>query len=79
MANVLKILLYRGEEKLACLLVAYFEIALDRDIYRMAIDNEFFEFLKYVFVFGKNYVGKKETPGARRNTKSEKLHLVELI
>jgi hypothetical protein len=79
MANVCKILLYRNEEPLACLLVSYFEVAFDRDMYRMSIDNKFFQFLKYTFVFKKNYVGKKDTPGARRNTKAQKLTLVELI
>jgi hypothetical protein len=51
MANVCKILLYRHEEPLACLLVAYFEVAFDRNMYRMAIDNDFFCFLKYTYVF----------------------------
>jgi len=77
--NVCRILLYRGEEKLACLMVAYFEVALDRAMFRMAVDNEFFDFLKYLFIFRKNYVGRKESPGARRNAKAEKLDLTDLF
>ena len=33
MANIVKILLYRDEQKLACLLTAYFELALDKEMF----------------------------------------------
>jgi hypothetical protein len=45
MANIVKILLYRGEEKLACLLTAYYEIALDREMIRAALNSKNYEWL----------------------------------
>ena len=37
MANIVKILLFRGEEKLCCLLTAYFEVALDMEMFKCAV------------------------------------------
>jgi hypothetical protein len=67
MANIVKILLYRGEEKLACLLTAYYEIALDREMIRAALNSKNYEWLQYVYAFGKNFVGPGNAPAARRN------------
>jgi len=77
MANIVKILLFRGEEKLACLLTAYFEVALDMEMFKCAVENRFFEWLQYVYVFKKNWVGKKGGPAARRvnATKRERVTL----
>jgi hypothetical protein len=40
MATIIKILLYRGEVALACVLTAYYEISLDEDMIFSAIDNK---------------------------------------
>ena len=39
MTNILKILLFKGEEKLACILTAYYELAIDDDMIFRAIEN----------------------------------------
>jgi hypothetical protein len=62
MANVVKILLYRGEEKLACLLTAYYEISIDEEMIISAIDHGHFDWLNFVFAFGKNYTGVRRFP-----------------
>lgn len=40
MANLIKILLFRKEEKLACLLTAYYEISIDNGLIFQAIHNK---------------------------------------
>ena len=79
MTNIVKILLFRGEEKLACLLTAYFELALDMEMFKCAVENRFFEWLQYVFVFRKNHVGLKNGPGARRSNKTKLVSLLDLF
>ena len=61
-ANIIKIFLYRGEEKLACMLTAYYEISIDEEMYLMAIENGNFDWLNYVYAFGKNYIGVRRFP-----------------
>ena len=57
MATIVKILLYREEEKLACLLTAYYEIELRTDMIEKAIERNNIQWLMYVWAFGKNYRG----------------------
>ena len=45
MANIIKILLFRKEEPLACLLTAYFELALDREMFRAALGSKNYTWL----------------------------------
>lgn len=42
MTNILKILLFKGEEPLACQLSAYYELALDDDMIFRAVENQHF-------------------------------------
>lgn len=61
MATIIKILLYRKENKLACLLTSMYEISIDSEMLASAIKFDKWEWLEYVWVFGKNWLG------ARRN------------
>jgi len=40
MATIIKILLFRKEVSLACMLTAYYEISLDEDLIFSAIENK---------------------------------------
>ena len=62
MSKLLKIMLYRGEIELACYLTAYYEIFIDEDMIKNAIRKNWYEWLKYVFAFKKNYVANKHYP-----------------
>ena len=59
MGNIIRILLYRDEEKLACYLTAYYEVTLDLNMYIDALKNNHFEWLNYLWIFEKNYVGNR--------------------
>ena len=65
MATIIKILLFRKEVGLACTLTAYYEISLDEDLIFSAIDNKQFEWLSYVWAFGKNYIGARCNRGKK--------------
>ena len=56
MADITKILLHKKEEKLACLLTAYYELSIEDEDYAHAISSKNWAWLKYVWAFGKNYV-----------------------
>ena len=73
MANIVKILLYRDETKLACFLTAYYELAVDEEMIIYAIEQKEFEWLSYVWAFGKNYIGP------RQNVKASRVDLVNLF
>jgi hypothetical protein len=73
MASIIKILLYRDEIKLACFLTSYYELSLDEDLIIQAIEQKQFEWLNYVWAFGKNYIGP------RRLHKSSRVNLVNLF
>ena len=62
MANIVRILLYQKEEKLACLLTAYYEISLEKKMILYAIECQHFQWLNFVFVFGKNWFGVRRFP-----------------
>lgn len=57
--NILKILLERGEEKVACLLIAFYEVALEDDMIFRAIENKHFQFLQFIWAFNKNLLGPR--------------------
>ena len=57
MTNVLKIALQKDEEKLACIIIAYYEVALEQDMIIRALTNENFEWLFFTWAFDKNYIG----------------------
>jgi hypothetical protein len=60
MANVLRILLYRKEEDLACYLIAFYDVAVDLPLINQAVNNKQYKFLKFMFAFDKNLIeGRK--------------------
>ena len=59
MANIVKVMLFKEEEKLACLLTSYYEMSLDEDSFYQAVDNKSFTWLSFVWAFGKNYIGSR--------------------
>ena len=64
MANIIKVLLFKKEEKLACLLTSYYELSLDEESYYQAVEGKKFEWLKFVWAFGKNYIGSLRQPSS---------------
>jgi hypothetical protein len=65
MSNIVRILLYRSEIGLACTLTAYYEVALDEEMIFSAFDHKYFEWLSYVWAFGKNYIGARRNKGKK--------------
>lgn len=59
MGNIIRILLHRREEKLACYLTAYYEIQLDINMYINALNFDQLHWLNYLWVFKKNYIGNR--------------------
>lgn len=62
MANIIRILLSRDEEDLACYLTAFYEITLDDKIVRRAVKNSNYKWLMFVWAFDKNFIGDKQSP-----------------
>jgi len=56
MANIIRILLYRKEEDLACYLTAFYNIHLDQKLIKQAVHGKFYKWLKFVWAFDKNMV-----------------------
>ena len=65
MTNILKLALYNNEEKLSCIIVAYYEIELAEEMVVRAIANDNFNFLMFVWAFDKNHI--KDTRNKKRN------------
>lgn len=65
MSNIIRILLYRSEIGLACTATAYYEVALDEDMIFSAFEHKNFEWLSYVWAFGKNYIGARRNKGKK--------------
>jgi len=59
MSNIIKILLFREELRLACLLTSMYEISIDDEMLKSAIEYDQFEWLDFVWAFGKNYRGPR--------------------
>lgn len=57
MTNVLRIVLMKHEEKLACIITAYYDFYLEEDTFIASLAHENFEFMHYIWAFGKNYLG----------------------
>lgn len=64
MTNVLKIALSKDEEKIACIITAYYEIALEEEMIVRAISKENYQWLLFTWAFDKNYVGARNKEGA---------------
>ena len=56
MSNILRICLSKEEEKLACIITAYYDFYLEAKIVTHALKDEQYEFLRYVWAFDKNYI-----------------------
>lgn len=59
MAGVLKILLFKKEEDLACMLTAFYDLDLDETMYNLAIRKGQYKWLQYLWIFKKNFLGAK--------------------
>jgi hypothetical protein len=57
MTNVLKIALQKEEEKLACIITAYYEVTLEEEMIIRALTSENYQWLFFVWAFDKNYIG----------------------
>ena len=66
MATIVKVLLYKEEEKLACLLTAYYEIEFSAKMIHSAIGKDNLEWLMFVWAFGKNYGGIRRCRGTKK-------------
>ena len=69
--------MFKGEEKLACQLTAFYELALDDDMIFRAIENTQFQWLQYVWVFGKNYLGPRNTVDAIQITYTQVFDIIK--
>lgn len=58
-SNIVKILLFREEEKLACFLTAYYEVHIFQEMIACAIDKGHLQWLNYLWAFGKNFWGTR--------------------
>ena len=63
MTNVLKIALQKDEEKLACIITAYYEIALEEEMIVRAIALGNYKWLQFAWAFDKNYIGSRMRDG----------------
>lgn len=61
MTDILKIILFKNDEKLACLLTAFYEIAIDDDMLFRALEKNNFIWLQYVWSFKKNFLGPRSS------------------
>ena len=57
MTNIVRILLEKHEEPLACQIAAFYELSLDDDFIFFTLENKFFELLQFIWVFKKNFLG----------------------
>jgi hypothetical protein len=73
MANLVKICLSKGEEKLACHLTNFYEIGIDESLLIRAIETKQFNWLKHVWVMKKHYIG------LRSDSDCHKLSLAHLF
>lgn len=58
-SNIVKILLFREEEKLACFLTAYYEVHIFVEMIGCAVDKGHLQWLNYLWGFGKNFLGTR--------------------
>ena len=56
MGNIIKILLSRDEESLACYLVAFYQTYIDVIMIEKAIERDHYDWLNFLWIFQKNKV-----------------------
>lgn len=59
MTNILRLLLQKGEEKIACQLAAYYELSIDDEFLFYALEHRFYTILKFIWVYEKNFLGPR--------------------
>jgi hypothetical protein len=64
MTNVLKIALQKEEEKIACIITAYYEISLQEEMLIRALQNDNYSWLLFIWAFDKNYIGTRNRADA---------------
>ena len=60
MTNVLKIALQKEEEKLACIITAYYEVTIEQEMLIKALSMDNYEWLLFLWAFQKNYIGIRQ-------------------
>ena len=71
MGNIIKILLYKNEEALACYLTAFYEIYIDQNMLEKAIMNNHYVWLNYLWVFKKNKILEKPDEKDKKSSVKE--------
>ena len=79
MSTIVKILLYKEEEDLACLLTAYYELSLDTESYLYAIEGNNFKWLSFVWAFGKNWILSRRSDNAQLVNIKQLLGMIDQI
>ena len=59
MTNVLKIALQKDEEKLSCIITAYYEVIIEQDMIIKALSIDNYQWLQFLYAFDKNYLGQR--------------------
>lgn len=65
MTNVLKIAMRKNEEKITCLITAYYEFQLDNFMLIEALANDKYYWLMFVWAFEKNFLGQKNDENSK--------------
>lgn len=68
MTNILMIALQKSEEKIACIITAYYEIEIDINIIVKALLDNQYQWMMFVWNFNKNYIGKRNNSDSIRIT-----------
>ena len=77
MTNVLKIALSKNEEKLACIITAYYEVALEEEMIIRALTESNYEWLQFTWAFEKNYIGQKNRKDSHFITYGQLIDLIK--
>lgn len=57
--NILKIILFKDEEKISCIIAAYYEFSLEETMIAKALSQDNYTWLMFVWAFKKNYIGNR--------------------
>lgn len=68
MTNVLKIALQKEEEKLSCIIIAYYEVTIEQEMIIKALSMDNYLMLQYLWAFDKNYIGQRQREDAIKIT-----------
>jgi len=64
MTNVLKIALQKEEEKLACIITAYYEVIIEQEMVIKALSMDNYQWLLFIWAFEKNFLGYRNNEDA---------------